>query len=639
VNKAVTYEASDGLRLEGRPAGVETVIRNESREGGLNGSTSESSAGSPAAIDYLASLRLLLRHSGGVRLALLFSMSLATASVFFDLVPIWVIWQLTVSVIDGTASMTSVAIYAAIALVSVLLGHGTLAAAMMQSHVAAFGIVHNLRLAISGRLVTLPLGWFDRRGSGEVKKLVIDEPEQLEIIAAHAIPEGAGAFTTWLAVTFWLFATDWRMALACVCLTPLSFALIGFAMSRSAPKVREYQRASERLNGSIVEYLTGMPVLKIFNLTGQSFAGTADAVRNYTRIETDMGRAFVPFGGVFHALLMANITVILPAGLWLLTAGAIDVATLIFFIILGANYSQPLVRLFGLFRQLAHISVASTLIQDVLDTPQQPDTGKRVNLPNHDIAFDNVRFGYGNYDVLHDICLTAKAGTITALVGPSGSGKSTIAKLAARFHDPCAGRITIGGVDIRQISVAQLMETVAFVFQDTFLFSDSVAANIRMGRPDATDAEVRAAASAARAHDFISALPEGYQSIIGEKGAALSGGERQRIAIARAILKDAPVIILDEATAFADPDCEAAIQQAVGVLARGKTLIVVAHRLHTITSADQILLVKTGRIVETGRHEELLQRRGCYARLWEDHIVAQSIVLRQTETTLLERTR
>ena len=440
-----------------------------------------------ASIDYLASLRLLLRHSGGVRLALLSSMSLATVSVFFDLVPIWIIWQLTVSVIDGTATMPSFVLYAAFAFVAVLLGYAALAGAMMQSHVAAFGIVHNLRLTISNRLLTLPLGWFDRRGSGEVKKLVLDEPERLEILAAHGIPEGTSAVTAWLAVTIWLFATDWRMALACVCLTPLSFALIGFAMSRSAPKVREYQQANERLNSSIVEYLTGMPVVKIFNRTGQSFAGTANAVRDYTRIETEMGRAFVPFGGAFHALLMANITVILPVGVWLLASGAIDVPTLIFFVILGANYSQPLIKLFGLFQQLAHISVASTLIQDVLDMPEQPDTRQRVNLRSYDIAFDDVRFGYGNYDVLHDICLTAKAGTVTALVGPSGSGKSTIAKLVARFHDPRAGRITIGGVDIRQISVNQLMETIAFVFQDTFLFSDTVAANIRMGRPNATD--------------------------------------------------------------------------------------------------------------------------------------------------------
>lgn len=591
-----------------------------------------------AKIDYLASLRLLLRHSAGVRLTLCSSISLAMISVFFDLVPIWIIWQLTVSVIEGTASMTSFSIYAAVALVSVLFGYGALAAAMMQSHIATFGIVHNLRLAISSRLLTLPLGWFDRRGSGEVKKLVLDEPEQLEIVAAHGLPEGASAIVAWLTITFWLFLTDWRMALACICLTPVSFGLITFAMARSTWKVRQYQQASERLNSSIVEYLAGMPVVKIFNRTGQSFAGAADAVRDYTRIETEMGRAFVPFGGAFHALVMANITIILPVGLWLLTTGEIDVSTLLFFIILGANYSQPLVRLFGLFQQFAHISVASTLMQQVLDTPGQTDAGRRIALPNHDIVFDNVRFGYGQYDVLHDICLTAKTGTVTALVGPSGSGKSTIAKLIARFHAPCAGRITIGGVDLRQIPIAQLMETAAFVFQDTFLFSDTVANNIRIGKPDATDAEVRAAASAAQAHEFISALPDKYQTMIGENGAALSGGERQRIAIARAILKDAPVIILDEATAFADPDCEAAIQRAVGALARGKTLIVVAHRLNTITSADQILLVKAGSLVDAGDHRELLRRRGCYARLWDDYTAAQSIPLRQTETGTLEHT-
>ncbi|MFT4252462.1 MAG: ATP-binding cassette domain-containing protein, partial [Caulobacter sp.] len=322
------------------------------------------------------------------------------------------------------------------------------------------------------------------------------------------------------------------------------------------------------------------------------------------------------------------IVVILPVGLVLLRQGSITLPTLLLFVILGANYSQPLLKLFNQFHGLAHISMGSTAVADLLAQTPQADTGTRVALRHYDVAFEHVRFGYGAADVLHDIGFVARTGEATALVGPSGSGKSTIANLVPRFRDVREGKVTIGGVDVRDIGLDQLMETVAFVFQDTFLFSDTIGANIRFGKPDASDAEVEAAARAARAHDFIAALPQGYDTPLGEQGRTLSGGERQRIAIARAILKDAPVVVLDEATAFADPDNETAIQEAIGALTRGRTLLLVAHRLHTVMNADQILVVDQGRIVERGTHAGLLAEKGLYARLWEDYGHAQSIQLR-----------
>ena len=381
------------------------------------------------------------------------------------------------------------------------------------------------------------------------------------------------------------------------------------------------------MNASVVEYLAGMAVVKIFNRTGESFAETSEAVHEYAQIETDWARDFIPLGGTFYGLVLTNIVFILPTGLFLLAAGSIDLPTLLFFVILGANYSQPLLKLFNQFHQLAHISMGSMLVAEILSSSPQSDSGRKVTPAGHDVAFENVHFGYGAHDVLHGIDFTAKAGSVTALVGPSGSGKSTIASLIPRFWDVRTGRVTIGGVDVREIGHDQLMETVAFVFQDTFLFSDTIAANIRFGKPDATDAEVEAAARAARAHDFIIALPDGYATRLNEQGRILSGGERQRIAIARAILKDAPVIVLDEATAFADPDNEAAIQEAIEALTVGRTLIIVAHRLHTVSAADSILVVDKGRIVETGRHDDLLANGGLYARLWEDYTATREIAL------------
>jgi ATP-binding cassette subfamily B protein len=386
------------------------------------------------------------------------------------------------------------------------------------------------------------------------------------------------------------------------------------------------------MNASIVDYLAGMPVVKIFNRTGQSFAQTSQAVRDYAAIETRWAREYLPLGGAFYMLVAANIVVILPVGLMLMRAGSVDLPTLLLFVILGANYSQPLLKLFNQFHGLAHISMGSTAIADLLDEPPQSDSGARIALPHHDVAFEAVRFGYGPADVLHDVTLVARTGQVTALVGPSGAGKSTIAGLVPRFRDVRAGKITIGGVDVRDMSLDQLMDTVAFVFQDTFLFSDTIAANIRFGKPDATDAEVRAAARAAQADVFIEALPDGYDTPLGEQGRTLSGGERQRIAIARAILKDAPVVVLDEATAFADPDNEAAIQAALSALTRDRTLILVAHRLHTVMNAAQILVIDQGCVAERGRHEELIQIGGLYARLWDDYGHAQAIQLRPPAT-------
>jgi len=578
--------------------------------------------------DYLASLRLLSRFIPGSRRQLVGSVLLATVAVACELTPVVAIYRLVVATLAGGIDLSLFATAAGLSLAAILAGYALTGLAVGLSHVVAFDVLCRMRLALARHLATLRLGWFEGHRSGDAKKLIIDEPESMELIFAHGIPEGVSALATWLAVSAWLFVVDWRMALATVALTPISALLMSLGMRSGSRRAADYQRAGARLNAAVVEFLAGMAVVKIFNRSGDSFAETACAVRDYAAVETAWAQDYLPLGGTFYALVLANIVVILPAGAFLMAAGTLDLPTLVLFVILGANYSQPLMKLFNQFHTLAHISMGSTRVAEALAEPSQPDSGQTVALDSHDIAFEKVFFSYGTVDVLTDISFTARSGTFTALVGPSGAGKSTVAGLVARFRDPRAGRVTLGGVDVRDIALDQLMETVAFVFQDSFLFSDTVAANIRFGDPAASDAEVEAAARAARAHDFIMALPDGYATRLGDKGQRLSGGERQRIAIARAILKDAPVIVLDEATAFADPDNEAAIQEAIGALTAGRTLIVVAHRLHTIMAADQILVLDGGRIAERGRHDDLVAKGGLYARLWHDYSEARDVTLR-----------
>lgn len=578
--------------------------------------------------DYLASLKLLGRFLPGSRLAMGGAILLATAAVACELAPIVAVYKVITAELSGTLGPAYLFGAAGLALLAVVVGYSLMGLAVGLSHVIAFDVLCRLRLAMARHLARLPIGWFADRKSGDAKKLIIDEPESMELIFAHGIPEGVSALATWVAVSVWLFVVDWRMALATVAVTPVAFVLISAGMARGARRAADYQRAGARMNASVVEFLAGMAVVKIFNRTGESFAETARAVRAYAEVETAWAEDYLPLGGTFYALVLTNVVVILPVGAFLMAAGSLDLATLVLFVILGANYSQPLMKLFNQFHTLAHISMGSTRIAEALAAEPQADSGRTVALASHDVVFDEVSFGYGKEEVLHRVSFTAPAGSVTALVGPSGAGKSTVASLVARFWDPRSGRVTLGGVDLREIGLSQLMDMVAFVFQDSFLFSDTIAANIRFGNPNASDAEVEAAARAARAHDFIMAFPDGYATRLGDRGQLLSGGERQRIAIARAILKDAPVIVLDEATAFADPDNEAAIQEAIGELTAGRTLLVVAHRLHTIMSADQILVVDGGRIAEAGRHDDLVAKGGLYARLWRDYTEARDVVLK-----------
>ncbi|SMR83531.1 ATP-binding cassette, subfamily B [Aliiroseovarius halocynthiae] len=582
-------------------------------------------------VDFLASLKLVTGALHTQRGRILVSIGLATLSVLLEVLPIWVIYKLILMITSGQATQSAFWLHVGLMAVTIPVGYLCFGLATRLSHVTAFNLLYGLRMRLARHLAKLPIGYFSNMRSGRAKQTMISEPEKLELLIAHAIPEGISALVSWVIVTIWLFAVDWRMALASVILTPVSLGIMSLAIRISYREASAMQDANVKMNESMVEFLAGMPVIKIFGHTHLERQDTAKAVTRLADVQSEMGRAFVPLGGTFYALILANITVILTVGVWLLYICQIGLGTLLFFVILGANYSTPLMRLFDLFHHFAHISLSATSAREVLDQLPQHDSQQHLPITTHDIVFESVNFDYGGGEVLNDVSFSASAGTVTALVGPSGSGKTTLATLIPRFYDVTGGRITLGGQDVRDMALDQLMDCVGFVFQDPFLFTATISENIRYGRPDATDDEVQDAARAACAHDFIMALPDGYDTVIGQGAQLLSGGERQRISIARAMIKDAPVVILDEATAFTDPDSEAEIQQAIKVLTRDKTLIAIAHRLHTITEADQILVLDCGRITERGRHTGLLAKGGQYARLWQDYTLSQSTPLRQKE--------
>lgn len=563
----------------------------------------------------------------------------AVLGTLCQLGPFWAVYRALVDVVDGTATRGSMFRLALIATAFVVAQFALMAWSTWLSHRAAFRTLEQVRLSIGDRLGKVPLGFVSSRRSGEVQRTVNDDVEKLEQFLAHAIPDLVSAAFALVVTTVWLFVVDWRMALASLAVLVIVLPLMASGVQKGTAKLADYHRALGRMNGSVVEFVRALPVVRTFNRSAETFAETKQAIEDAARFEAQWGREFLPTFTAFYVLLVSNVVTIVPVGVWLWHTDRLSTADLLFFFILGLGYLVPLTRLLEFSSQLTHLTLAANVVLELDEAEPLPEVDARVTLGPPRIVVDGVSFshtavahGGESRLVLRDVSFTADPGTVTALVGPSGSGKSTLAKLLCRFWDVGDGAISIGGVDVRHMPAEQLMEQIAFVFQDTFLFDDTIAGNIRIGRPDASDADVEAAARAAQAHEFIARLSDGYGTRLGERGARLSGGERQRIAIARALLKDAPIVVLDEATAYADPENEAALQDALSALVAGRTLVMIAHRLSTISGADQILVLdapcgEPGTIVERGRHTDLLESGGLYARLWEASELTERVSL------------
>ncbi|MEL7624079.1 MAG: ABC transporter ATP-binding protein [Clostridiales bacterium] len=499
--------------------------------------------------------------------------------------------------------------------------------ALVCSHLAAFGTLYELKVNFANHLAKVPLGFHVMVGSGKLRKITDENIEKVEGFIAHQLPDLVGAFVAPVVMVIILMAVDWRFGLAALLGVLLAF-LMQFSIygnEGSKAMMAKYQKSIEEMNNASVEYIRGISVVKAFKQTVYSFRRLHDTIKAYTAMVIPYTLSWENSFSGFTTLVNNIYLFILPVAIWVgmkTTDYASFASTVIFYLIFVQSIATILMRIMYVNGNAMRIIGGVEAMDQVLAEPELTQPAQPKTAGSHDVSFREVTFSYDKAketEALSGVSFRAKPGEITAIVGPSGGGKSTIAHLIPRFFDVTGGEIAIGGVDIRQMDAHYLMDQVSFVFQDVFLFKQSVMDNIRMGNQDADDEQVIEAAKAAQCHDFIMKLPKGYQTVIGTRGVHLSGGEKQRIAIARAIVKDAPIVVLDEATAFADPENEHLIQKAFEKLMKNKTVVMIAHRLSTVRGANNIIVVEGGRVIEQGTHDELIQKGGKYHTMWQTY--------------------
>lgn len=558
---------------------------------------------------------------------------LSAASAACMLVPYWAVYRILTELLANAGDTGGIDAgllvkWGWIAFLGLVGGLILLYAALMASHVAAFRILYRLRVRLSEHIGRLPLGYLNGTSTGAIKKTMEQNIEKIENFIAHTIPDMVNVVATVVLMFAIFFSLDGWLAAVGLAVIAVSVILqfSNFMGKKAQEFTRIYFDAQERMSASAVQYVRGMPVVKIFGQSVRSFRQFNAEIEAYKTYALKVCDTYQPGMVAFTVLLNSLVTFFFPIGILLVGGSPGDIALAavwLFFIVMGPGVASPVYKLMYLGGGTREINEGVVRIDRIFDRRPVPEPAEPRVPTTYDIEFRHVGFSYSNEaeatrtEALRDISFTARQGEITALVGPSGSGKSTVANLIPRFWDVGQGEIRIGGIDIREIATERLMDIVSFVFQETFLFYDTLYENIRTGRPDATHEEVVAAAKAAQCHEFIERLPDGYATRIGDRGVYLSGGEAQRVCVARAILKNAPVLVLDEATAFADPENEWKMQQALQHLIRDKTVIIIAHRLSSIVAAQQILVLRQGQLVQSGRHEVLSKTDGVYKKMWD----------------------
>ena len=573
-----------------------------------------------------SNLKRLLGYAGRHRYLSYASWVLSAASALVALVPYVFIWRIMQAVLAAAPDFSRAqglvrngwlaVLFAGIAVLIYIAG-------LMCSHMGAFRVATNLRIEAMRHIVKLPLGAAEAFGSGRLRKIVNESSAATETYLAHQLPDRAGAIATPCGLLALLLAFDWRLGLLSLVPVVLAFAvLMRMTGARMQQKMKEYQDALDDMSNEAVEYIRGIPVVKTFGQTIFTFKKFKDSIDRYKvwviaytkELRLPMMLYTAAVNGVFAFLI---------AGALLFTRGGVTpefLSDLIFYILITPILSVTLTRIMFQSENAMIVDDALQRIDSVRNLAPLPEARNPKSPRDASVELSHVRYSYdGEKDALRGVSLTIPAGQTVAFVGPSGGGKTTLANLVSRFFDPQEGAVRIGGVDVRDISKEELMNTVSFVFQNSRLLKASILENVRMGRPGATRGEVLRALHSAQCDDILEKFPQGADTVIGTKGVYLSGGEQQRIAIARAMLKNAPILILDEATAFADPDNEAKVQAAFTELSRGKTVLLIAHRLTTVTHADRICVVQDGRIAESGTSRELLEKGGLFRRMWDNY--------------------
>lgn len=587
-------------------------------------------------------VKTLFSFAGSCKGKMTLSVLCAILSVAGGFVPFWAVYEILLLFINRTVTLNNIMFWCLVGIGGYLIRVICFGISTILAHISAYTILEGIRLKIANRLMGAPLGEVMGRRIGCLKNIIMDKVEDLEPPLAHMIPELTSNLLLPIAIFIWMLAIDWRLGLAVLIAPVLAMIPMFFLMRNYNSQYAAYMEANNHVNNVIIEYVEGIEVVKAFNQSTSSYEKFVGAVKSFKDFTLAWFKSTWKTMNLMMAIMPTTLLGVLPIGLLLTQSGSITPAELAMGIILSLSIVGPLMKATTFINEAKSMEYAVEAANELLNLPVLPDSGRIVPIRHTDIVLQDVSFSYKvnsgkagregglgrdsteQNEVLHDISLKMPQGSFTALVGPSGGGKSTVARLIARFWDVTGGSISIGGTNIKELSIRQLSELVSFVTQDNFLFNCSLKENIRLGNPNATDEEVYAAAKAACCDDFIVRLEKGYDTPAGDAGRRLSGGEKQRIAIARAILKNAPIVILDEATAFTDPQNEDKIQKSIMALSKGKTLLVIAHRLSTIQNADQIVVLKKGQIVDCGKQEELLERCSLYADMWQAHIGAKN---------------
>ena len=561
-------------------------------------------------------LKFLLKLSGQHKIKLIVSAMFSIISTTLSAIPYLLVYSIILEIFNRETSYNKIKSLVFIAILFIILGVVARILSGIFSHISAFNILYKIRIDLIEHMSKLNMGFFKKNMTGKLKKIINEDVEKLENFIAHQIPDLSSAFATPLIFLGIMFYFNWQLSL--VLFIPIILGILAQSgmFKNYMGKVDHFYKLVAKLNSTIMEYINAMNVMKAFNLTAKSFKDYRNNTQKYADYWIELTELAVPYYSAFLCLVDTGLLFIIPIGGIMLLNGKITIPVYILFLLMSTIFLNSLRTLFELSESLSFLLKGMEKIIEIFNEKEQKSGD--ISFPEHfseSLKYENVTFAYNKSKVINNFTLTIRAGTTTALVGPSGSGKTTIGLLSGRFWDIEEGKITIDGTDIKDISYESLMDNISFVFQDTFMLHDTIYENIIMGK-NYTREEVENAVKKAQIHDFIMSLPDRYETKIGEGGVKLSGGEKQRISIARAILKNTPIVILDEVTSYSDIENEAKIQSALKTLLKGKTALIIAHRLYTIKNADNIVFMKKGQITEQGTHEELLRNRADYWHLW-----------------------